>query len=293
MGNSSQIGLPERVAAMRGFDRASGAFDSADVVHSEARRRLLERLQLITLDPACVVDLGAATGKGSAELAAAFPQARVVAIDRSLPMLERTQARCADVGRVAALAGDAERLPLADNSADLIFANLILPWCAPESVFGEAARVLREGGLLSFTTVGPDTLAEVRRAWADIDDAIHVHGFIDMHDIGDLALRAGLTEPVMDVDTLQVTYRDLASLVADLRACGATNVAAGRRTTLTGRARLAAFREALHATRSAGRFEVTVELVFGQAWGGGAQRTNESGEAVISMEEMERLLKRD
>jgi len=152
--------------------------------------------------------------------------------------------------------------------------------------------VLREGGLFSFTTVGPDTLAEVRRAWAGIDDAIHVHGFIDMHDIGDLALRAGFTEPVMDVDTLQVTYRDVASLVADLRACGATNVAAGRRTTLTGRARLAAFREALHETRSAGRFEVTVELVFGQAWGGGAPRTDERGQTVISMEEMARLLKR-
>lgn len=292
MGNSSQIGLPERVAAMRGFDRASGAFDSADVVHSEARRRLLERLQLITLDPACVVDLGAATGKGSAELAAAFPQARVVAIDRSLPMLERTRARCADVARVAALAGDAERLPLADNSADLIFANLILPWCAPERVFGEAARVLREGGLLTFTTVGPGTLGEVRRAWAAIDDAIHVHGFIDMHDIGDLAVRAGLTEPVMDVDTLEVTYRDTASLAADLRACGAANVAAGRRTTLTGRKRWSAFRDALEATRSDGRYAVTVELIFGQAWGGGAGALNEHGEAVISLEEMARQLRR-
>ena len=292
MNSPTQIGLPERAAAMRGFDRAGATFDNADVVHSEARRRLLERLKLVRLEPACIVDLGSATGKGGAELAAAFPEARVVAIDRSLAMVERTQARCTSFAVATAVAGDAERLPLADNSADLIFANLLLPWCAPDIVFGEAARVLREGGLLTFTTVGPGTLAEVRRAWATIDDTIHVHGFIDMHDIGDLAARAGLTEPVMDVDTLEVTYRDTASLAADLRACGAANVAAGRRTTLTGRKRWSAFRDALEATRIDGRFAVTVELIFGQAWGGGAGRIDERGEAVISLEDMARQLRR-
>ncbi len=292
MNSPTQIGLPEPAAAMRGFDRAGATFDNADVVHGEARRRLLERLKLVRLEPVCIVDLGSATGKGGAELAAAFPEARVVAIDRSLAMVERTQARCTSLALATVVAGDAERLPLADNSADLIYANLLLPWCAPDIVFGEAARVLREGGLLTFTTVGPGTLAEVRRAWAPIDDAIHVHGFIDMHDIGDLAARAGLTEPVMDVDTLEVTYRDAASLAADLRACGAANVAAGRRTTLTGRKRWSAFRDALEATRIDGRFAVTVELIFGQAWGGGAGRIDERGEAVISLEDMARQLRR-
>ncbi len=291
MNSPTQIGLPERAAAMRGFDRAGATFDFADAVHSETRRRLLERLQLVRLKPACIVDLGAATGKGSAELAAAYPQARVIAIDRSMAMLERTQARCASVA-LAAVAGDAERLPLIDSSVDLIFANLLLPWCAPDVVFSEAARVLRKGGLLTFTTVGPDTLTEVRRAWARIDSAIHVHGFIDLHDIGDLALRSGLTEPVIDVDTLHVSYRDTVSLAADLRACGAANVAAGRRMTLTGRKRWSAFRDALEATRSDGRFAVTVELIFGQAWGRGTGGIRERGEAVISLGDMLRQLKR-
>ncbi len=291
MNKPTQIGLPERAAAMRGFDRAGATFDNADAVHSEARRRLLERLQLVRLEPACIVDLGSATGKGAAELAAAYPQARVVAVDRSLAMLERTQTRCAGVV-VAAVAGDAERLPLPDNSVDLIFANLLLPWCAPDVVFGELARVLRKGGLATFTTVGPGTLAEIRRAWGHSDDAIHVHGFIDMHDIGDLAVRAGLSEPVLDVDTLQVTYRDTTSLVADLRACGAANVAAGRRTTLTGRKRWSAFRDALEAARHDGCFAITVELIFGQAWGDGAGGIRAHGEAVISLEDMARQLKR-
>ena len=277
---------------MRSFDRAGATFDDADAVHSEARRELLERLRLVRLEPACIVDLGSATGNGSVKLAAAFPEAQVIAIDRSMGMLERTQARCTKGALVTALAGDAERLPLADNCADLIFSNLLLPWCAPDIVFSEAARVLREGGLLTFATVGPDTLEEVRRAWADSDDGIHVHGLIDMHDIGDLALRAGLTEPVVDVVTLQVTYRDTLSLVADLRACGAANVATGRRTTLTGRERWSVFRDALERTRRDGRFAVTVELVFGQAWGGGAGGVPKHGGAVISLEEMARQLKR-
>jgi len=152
--------------------------------------------------------------------------------------------------------------------------------------------VMREGGLLSFTTVGPDTLAEIRQIWAGIDDAIHVHGFIDMHDIGDLALRAGLTEPVMDVDRLQVTYRDVESFVADIRACGAGNVAAGRHTTFTRRNSWEAFRDELEARRSEGRFSLTVELIFGQAWGGGVSRPEVSGDATISLEEMTRQLGR-
>lgn len=291
MNRSTQIGLPERAAALRGFDRAGATFDGAAVVHREARRALVERLAFVRLKPAWIVDLGSATGNGSAELAAAFPAARVIAIDRSMGMLERAQARCAGTSRVAAVAGDAERLPFADHSIDLIFANLVLPWCAPDIVFREAARVLREDGLLTFATVGPDTLMEVRRAWADLDDAIHVHGFIDMHDIGDLALRAGLTEPVVDVARLRVTYRDMASLVADLRACGAANVARGRRTTLTGRKRWSAFREALESTGRDGRLAVTVELVFGQAWGG-AGRAREHGETLIPLEDVTRQMRR-
>lgn len=292
MSNSTPIGLPEPAAAMRRFDRANASFDDADAVHSAARGCLLERLQLLRLEPSHVVDLGTATGKASAKLVAEFPKARIIAVDRSLMMLAKARARCSDAGRVAVLAGDAERLPFADNSVDLIFANLLLPWCVPDLVFAEAARVLREDGLLTFTTVGPDTLIEVRQAWASVDDAIHVHGFIDMHDIGDLALRAGLTEPVMDVDRLQVTYKDVDSFVTDMRACGAGNVAAGRRATFTSRGRWAAFRDALESTRRDGRFALTVELIFGQAWGGSEDQLQGTGEATFSLAKMERQLGR-
>jgi malonyl-CoA O-methyltransferase len=289
MDDASRIGLPGRAAAMRGFDRASSTFDTADFVHREARARLFERLALVKFSPVVVVDLGAATGRGSAELASAFPDARVVCVDRSASMLAHARERCGE--RVACVVGDAERLPFADSSVDLLFANLVLPWCAPDSVFAEAARVLREGGVFSFSTFGPDTLAEVRMAWASIDDSIHVHGFADMHDLGDLVARAGLSDPVMDVDALEVSYRDVHALAADLRRCGASNVAVGRRTTLTGRGRWEGFTRALDATRDGERFAVTVELVFGQAFGRGAASGQKSGEAVVSVEDMLRELR--
>ncbi|HEY5623807.1 MAG TPA: methyltransferase domain-containing protein [Gammaproteobacteria bacterium] len=289
MSDTTRIGLPGRAAAMRGFDRASSTFDTADFVHREAQRRLFERLTLVKFSPDVVVDLGAATGSGSDQLAGAFPDARLVCVDRSAAMLARARERCRE--RAAYLVGDAERLPLAENSVDLLFANLVLPWCAPDAVFAEAARVLREGGVFSFSTLGPDTLAEVRMAWALVDDRIHVHGFADMHDLGDLVARAGFSDPVMDVDAIEVTYQDVDSLVADLRGCGAANVAVGRRTTLTGRARWAGFERALEATRDGERFAVTVELIFGQAFGRGAMTGSRSGETVVSAEDMLRQLR--
>ena len=288
-------GLPEPAAAMRRFNRASALFDGADAVHRLARVRLFERLQLLKFEPSVVIDLGAATGKASAELAAEFPKARTFAVDRSLAMLAKAKARRGGEGRFTVLVGHAENLPFSNNSVDLIFANLLLPWCAPDLFFAEAARVLHEDGLLSFSTVGPDTLIEVRRAWASVDDAIHVHGFIDMHDIGDLALRAGLTEPVMDVDRIKVTYKDVGSFVADMRACGAGNVAAGRRATFTSRGRWVAFGDALESTRRDGRFALTVELIFGQVWGRirSEDRSKDTAEATYPLAKMRRQLGHD
>jgi malonyl-CoA O-methyltransferase len=258
--------LPERRAARRAFDRAAATFASASVVHDEARRRLLERLDYLRVAPATVVDLGAATGRSAAALATRFPAARVLAVDTSIEML-----RAAHASAPAVLA-DAQRLPLIHASTDLLFANLCLPWCRPDRVLAEAARVLSDGGLFMFSTLGPDTLAQVRRAWASVDDAVHVHALFDMHDLGDLAVAAGLAEPVLDVDRLEITYGDLTTLIADLRACGAVNVAAGRRRTLTGRTRWAGFESALLAGRENGRFRVTVELILGQAFGRGPPR---------------------
>ena len=289
--SGSRIGFPERPAALKRLARASDTFDASDAVHTEVRNRMLERLQFFKLNPRRVLDLGPATGKGTIELAALYPEAQILAVELSQPMAERTRSRCADLDRVNSVTGDAEQLPLQESSVDLVFANLLLPWCDPQAVFGEVARVLRDGGLVLFTTVGPDTLQEVRRAWYAIDENVHVHGFVDMHDLGDLAARAGLMEPVMDVDRLHVTYGELGRLVDDLRACGATNVALGRRTQLTGPGRWRAFCERLEAYRVGGALSISVELIFGQAWGVSRSAVTGDGAVRISVDELTRNLR--
>lgn len=258
--------LPEARAARRAFDRAR-AFESASFIHDEARARLVARLDLVRLTPTVAVDLGCATGRGAAALAARYPRARVLAVDSSLRMLQAAAAVPAET--ISVVGGDAAALPLRGGSVDLVLANLVLPWCRPDRLFAEAARVLTDGGAFLFATLGPDSLQEIRAAFAAVDNRIHVHAAFDMHDLGDLAMAAGLAEPVLDVDRIAVTYADVAALVRDLRAVGAVNVAGGRRRGLTGRRRWGLFVERLPRGGD-GRFTVTVELIFGQAWGRGS-----------------------
>ncbi len=290
-------GAFDPAASPGAFDGASG-FDATWVVHDETRARLLERLSFFRLEPRVAVDLGCATARGARALAERYPGARVLAVDSSRGMLAAARSACAVAAAdpsIAVVGGDAERLPLATGSVQLMLANLVLPWCRPQNLFAEAARVLEAGGLLLFATLGPDSLQEVRRAWAEVDDRLHVHAAFDMHDLGDLALAAGLAEPVLDVDRLELTYAQPAALVRDLRAWGAVNVAAGRRRELTGPRRWAAFERRMVAAGRDGRFAVTVELVLGQAWGGGPRRAPVPGssETAFAVERIGRRRSRD
>jgi len=290
MSVSLDSALPERRATRSSFDRATG-FEDASFVHDETRRRLLERLDLFDLVPSVAVDLGCATGRGALALAARYPAARVLAVDSSVGMLRAARERCRGAPSIAELAADAERLPLRSRTVQLVLANLVLPWCRPQTLFAEAARVLEDGGLLLFATLGPDSLRELRAAWSRVDSALHVHAAFDLHDIGDSALAAGLAEPVVDVDRLEVTYSSAASLVHDLRSCAAVNVAAGRRRGLTSPRRWHAFERALEAGGHGARFGITLELVLGQAWGRGpraARRTEAAGEIAVPVASVRR-----
>ncbi|HSG65021.1 MAG TPA: methyltransferase domain-containing protein [Gammaproteobacteria bacterium] len=283
--SADSYGLPETRIARKRFDAAAATFDGADAVLAEARERLLERLELFAIEPRCVVDLGAATGAASLRLARRYPQAAVLAIDSSGAMTRVLGRKCRDLRAVVPLQADAHALPLREASVDLVFGNLLLPWTRPDRVLAEIARVLEPGGLALLTSLGPDTLVELRRAWAEVDDGIHVHGFVDMHDLGDLAVRAGLTEPVTDVDRLTVSYSSLPLLVGDLRATGSSNCAVGRRTGLTGTGRWRAFAAAFAAQARAGGPTVTVEIVYAQAWGGSrAARPEPAADGVVRID---------
>ena len=263
----STPGLLDRTAIRRQFDRASSHYDESAVLAAQLRGQMIERLDWIDFSPGTVLDLGCGTGHGAAALAALWPRARIIALDSSPGMLRETS-RLDEEARIERICAEAESLPLNDASVDLVFSNLMLPWCEDlDATFAAVARVLKTRGLFTFTTFGPDTLIELRAAWRTVDVAPHVHPFTDMHDLGDGLIRAGLTEPVLDVSRYTLTYPDLGSLMRDLKAIGAQNAATGRPRGLTGRGQMRAVEEAYEGFRSEGVLPASYEVVFGQAWG--------------------------
>ena len=276
----------------RFFDRAASTFDAAGVLHAEVRENLLARLELTALTPRVVLDAGAGTGHASRALKRRYPKALVIALDSSRSMLQAAGRRQSWLRRFARVQAAAERLPLADGSVDLILSNLMLQWCDPDAVFAEFRRVLAPSGLLCFTTLGPDTLRELRSAWREVDSRTHVNQFIDMHDLGDALVRAGFSSPVLDVERYALTYLDVGRLAADLRDTGARNATAGRPRGLTGRRSFAALQTAYEVFRQEGRLPATYEVVFCHAWSpAGSARHGDTDPSTVSLEEIKRQLK--
>ncbi len=279
-------------AVRRAFDRAAPTFDAAAVLHGEVRANLLDRLDFMAVAPGVVLDAGTGTGQGAHALIRRYPKALVVAVDAAPRMLRAAARRQTWLRRFAPVCADAERLPFRAGSVDLIVSNLMLPWCDPDAAFAEFRRVLAPRGLLSFTTLGPDTLRELRSAWEAVDSRTHVHRFVDMHDLGDALVRAGFASPVLDVERYTLEYGDTRGLKADLKATGAQLAVGGRARGLTGRHRFAALRDAYEAFRRDGRLPATCEVVFGHAWTPADTAARGGGEDTqVSLEEIKQLLR--
>jgi malonyl-CoA O-methyltransferase len=210
----------------------------------------------------------------------------VLAVDSARGMLQAAAARRSWFRPFFALGADAVRLPLADGSVDLVLSNFMLPWCEPDAVFAEFRRVLAPRGFLTFTSLGPDTLKELRAAWAKVDSHSRVLQFIDMHDLGDALVRAGFIEPVLDVERYTLEYSDVRALARDLKAVGARNATAGRLKGLTGPRKFAAMQSAYEVHRRSDRLPATYEVVFGQAWSPRAPAARSGSAAGISLEDL-------
>jgi malonyl-CoA O-methyltransferase len=255
---------------------------------------LLERLEPFQFKPSVVLDLGAGTGRLTGDLKRRYRRALVIALDLAPGMLREGRRHQQFFRRFERVCGDAMRLPIAAQSVDVVVSSLMLQWCdPPDQVFAEIRRILKPEGFFAFSTFGPDTLRELRSAWAQADGARaynHVNHFVDMHDIGDALVRAGLSEPVLDVDRMELTYPDTLALMRDLKAIGAHNVTAGRPRGLLGRERLRRMQDAYETFRTDGRLPATYEVMYGVAWGAAGRRASPlvSGEAHISPSEIRR-----
>jgi malonyl-CoA O-methyltransferase len=285
-------------AVRRAFGRAASTYDAAAALQREIGARMAQRLDYVKLAPALVLDAGCGTGEAIGELGIRYPSSRVVALDHALPMVAAARARVRQgrslfrrllpgIARGPApphcVCGDLNALPLRGVAFDLVWSNLALQWINDvPRVFAEWRRVLRVGGLVSFTTFGPDTLREVRKAFARADGFTHTNRFIDMHDLGDMLMEAGFADPVMDMEHVTVTYTEPIALLRELKSLGASNATRGRPHGLMGRTRWQNVLRSLESMRTEGHIPATFEVVYGHAWKGEPRRTPE-GHPIVKL----------
>jgi malonyl-CoA O-methyltransferase len=271
----------------RAFSRAAADYDAAAVLQREVCTRMLERLDYVKLRPSRILDVGSGTGRGTRQLGERYKEAEIVALDIAIGMLQNARGHSgwwrklfggAKQGYVCA---DAEALPLAANSVELVWSNLALQWCndLPQA-FAELHRVLKADGLLMFSTFGPDTLKELRQAFHGVDAHNHLNRFADMHDIGDMLTRGGFADPVMEMECLTLTYDDVRGVLHDLKSIGAHNATAGRGQGLMGKHAWARLLDNYEKLRRDGKLPATYEVVYGHAWKA-QPRTTREGAAII------------
>ena len=255
----------------KGFNRCATSYDNAAVLSKVVAEHLLDRLSFIKLNPETILDLGAGTGVLTRQLKARYPSANVIAVDVAEKALAlNSNGVCSDV----------VKLPFKNNSVALCCLNLVLPWVTDRvAVFQEVKRVLKPQGLLMFSTLGPDTLCELKAIFPE-----GVHDFVDMHDVGDELLSVKFQDPVMDRQTLSLAYPDFKTLRRDLKQSGSQNIRGDRNPAYLGKTDYQAIVTTFEGKQIDGHTMVTAEVLFGHAWRPplqADQTVNEAGEVSI------------
>ena len=281
----------------RNFARAAAGYDSVSVLQREVGSRMLERLDYVKIEPERVLDLGCGTGASLTALSERYPKSHVLGADLSEAMLQAGRGQRSRLrwllpflrgGKNSSLvSADTLALPFKTGSTGLIWSNLMLHWLDdPLPAFREMHRALDVGGLLMFSTFGPDTLKELRGSFKDGFE--HTQRFTDMHDYGDMLLECGFADPVMDAEVLTMTYASLDDLFQDLRQNGAGCAMQERRRGLTGRSTWAAMRAEYEKRARDGRLPATFEVVYGHAWKSQPKKAAD-GNAIIRFDPKQRL----
>ena len=275
----------------RGFDRVAPFYATHSAIEREIGSRMLERLDYVRIEPQVIVDLGCGPGAAYTALRERYPKALIAGVDLSEQMLragERSRKelrwlmpflRARGAGNLQKIGGNAAFVPIKTACAQLVWSNLLLHWCDDAAaVIREMHRVLEVGGLATFTTFGPDTLKELRSAFAD--GKTHNQRFTDMHDLGDMLVHAGFADPVMDMEVITREYSEPARLFEDLRRSGAGNAMLDRARGLHGRQRWTEMLARLEALRRNGKLPLTLELVYGHAWKGAPKKTADNRSVI-------------
>lgn len=255
-------------AIRNSFGRAHRSYDAVALLQREVEDTLFEQLEFLKRVPDRILDLGCGPGRGAAMLRKRFPKAELIALDQALPMLARARQQFTWRRRFERVCARAEALPLPAQCVDLVWSSLCVQWCQDlPRVLSEIRRVLRPGGLVLLSTLGPDSLHELRAAWAAVDDLPHVHGFTDLQYLGGCLQRAGFRDPVLERDLLMRHYPDALSLMRELKQLGAHNADHARSRGLYGRKALAQVQQAYEQVRTPNGLPCTWELHYAMGFG--------------------------
>lgn len=274
---------------IRAFNRAVPRYDTANLLWRITADHWCERLAQLAMTPEKILECGVGTGYLTTRLSEQYPSAKVMGVDIAVKML--LQAKKQSNASIQWVGADAHHLPFQPQSFDLVLANGMLAWSSqPEQFFAEIRRVCVPGALFAFTTLGPDTLKELKKCWAHVDQAVHVHPFLDMHDVGDALVKAGFQEPVMNIDMVKFEYDSVIELMEELHATGSQNILNQRAAGLTGKQRFKTMAAAYEQYRDAnsGMLPAHFEVIYGQAWAPEPADVRENGETLIPISRLRR-----
>ncbi len=252
----------------KSFSKVAANYEANAFLQKEVADRLLERLLLMNSHPSVVLDAGCSTGYCARVLKERFPKAQLFGVDLAQGMINKANKTQKRFKKIYYQVADMEKLPFQSNTFDLVLSNLAIPWIEnPSNALQELNRVLKPKGLVIFSTVGPDTLIELKQSWEKVDQNIHVNQFMDMHLIGDMVHKTGFENTVMDRDVITLTYKTLKGLMRELKLIGANNLNSGRVKGLLGRNKFNQLAQAYEILRREdGQLPVTCEVIYGHAW---------------------------
>lgn len=253
--------------------------DAAQFLYGEITQRMLQRLSYIRIQPKDILDAGCGSGHALDPLRARYPNLDYTGLDSCGALLETARARyIAKPGfwhklrnkptpALRFVEADLSDSSLPDQSMDLIWSNMALHWHPePHLVLAEWRRILRSEALVMFSSLGPGTFRELRDAVTEAGLATEAMEFVDMHDFGDLMIRTGFSDPVMDQEIITLTYKTAEKLLEDIHILGG-NPRSDRKRGLTGRAWRARLIKALERQRHAdGTIHLSLEVAYGHAW---------------------------
>ncbi len=273
----------DKTAVRASFDAAAASYDAFATLQRTVGERLLEHLDVMRLDPRLIIDVGAGTGYCAKLLARRYRRATLVLCDIATAMLRRARAGSSWRYRPRYCCGDMEAMPIASGVADMVFSNLALQWSADlAATLAECRRLLQSRGLLLFSSLGPNTLIELRSAWAAVDEQPHVNHFLDIQAVGNALIQAGFAGPVLESERITLRYAKLPDLLRDLKGIGARNALTNRARGMLSRRRWETLEEAYEAYRADDLLPASYEVLYGHAWAPTANTRRQDGSTVAT-----------